>query len=102
MIKQSNFDYDIKYERGYTNVEAEMLSRNTMTHYIYASSLFVDVKVIFEMQENIVRSKNYKTENGVIIIKRDWFKNKIVPLFLRNKILSIAHKNVGLPSIQKR
>lgn len=102
MIKQSIFNSDVKYDRGYTNVEAELLSRNYMTHYIYAASLFVHVKVSFERRENIVCSKNYKTDNGVIIIKRDWFKKKIVPLFLRKKILNIAHKNVGLPSIQKR
>lgn len=68
LIKQSIFDSDVKYERDYTNVEAEMLSRNTMTHYIYATSLFVDD---FWDAGKYSDSKNYKTENGVTIIKRD-------------------------------
>lgn len=44
------FDYEIKYKRGSTNVETDMLSKNLIAHYIRPVSLRLVVKEIMEMQ----------------------------------------------------
>lgn len=107
------FDSELKYKKGFTNVEAGMLSRNLIFHFDLflisnrpISLLVVKILVVFisseiiEMQEkDNVRSKNYKTENGIIIIKKKRFR-KIVLIYLRKILLDLTHENFGHPSIQ--
>lgn len=54
------------------------------------------------MQEkDNIYSKNYKTENRVVIIKRKVFRKIGLPVSLRKKLLNVAHRNFAHPDIQK-
>lgn len=78
------FDYEIKYETGSTNVKADMLPRNPISHYIRPVNLHLNASEIIEMQEKQqdrnAFNKNYKDENGIIIIKKKEFKKALITI----------------------
>lgn len=56
------FEYEIKYENGSIHVEADMLSRNSISHFIRHVRVFLDPSEIIDIPEEIEHSKNYKTK----------------------------------------
>lgn len=61
-LKLSMFESEITYERGSTNVEAHILFRNPISHFIRPVGLLLNSNEIINMQEkDNVCSKNYET-----------------------------------------
>lgn len=101
-LKLSMFDYTVEYQKGSTNIEADMLSRNPISHFITPISLLLEADEIIEKQkEDNVCGKNFKTEKGIIIVRKKGYKKIVVPFSLRRKILNQAHEKFGHPGIQK-
>ncbi|GFY07557.1 hypothetical protein TNCV_3650641 [Trichonephila clavipes] len=51
-LKLSMYDYEIKYLKGYTNIEADMLSRHPVAHHLQHSSHLLDINEIKTHQKN--------------------------------------------------
>ena len=67
------FDCEIKNQKGFTNIEADMLSRSPVSENILHHANMLDLKEIKELltEENvIVNGKNLIEINDVIAIKK--------------------------------
>ncbi|GBN83839.1 Retrovirus-related Pol polyprotein from transposon 17.6 [Araneus ventricosus] len=51
-LKLSKFDYEIKYQKGFTNIEADMLSKHPVSHHRQHSVHLLDINEIKTPQKN--------------------------------------------------
>lgn len=101
-LKLSMFDYEIKYQKGTTNVEADMLSRNIVSEPIQQVSHLLELQKLIEYQKkDNVQGPNYKNINDVIYVKRKGLNKIVVPFSLRLDILHKAHEEFGHPGVNK-
>ncbi|GFS76831.1 retrovirus-related Pol polyprotein from transposon 17.6 [Trichonephila clavipes] len=72
-LKVSMYDFDIKYKKGSTNVEADMLTRNPIAYHIINTppEPLLDINEISHFQniENTSTPKCFKRD-GVFVVKR--------------------------------
>ncbi|GFT40115.1 retrovirus-related Pol polyprotein from transposon 17.6 [Trichonephila clavipes] len=101
-LKVSMYDFDIKYKKGSTNVEADMLTRNPIAYHIINTppEPLLDINEISHFQniENTSAPKCFKRD-GVFVVKRQGL-NKIrviVSKALRVKLMETTHKKFGHP-----
>lgn len=65
-----------------------MLSRNHMCYFIRPVNLLLNACGITEMQEkDNVRIKNYKTEDGINIVRKKGYRKIVVAVSSRKKIV---------------
>lgn len=65
------FEYEIKYQKGSTNIEAHILSRNLVYHHIQHSAHLIDIIEIKTQQQNnnLSGSKYHEAKDVFVIIK---------------------------------
>ncbi|GFW72124.1 transposon Tf2-11 polyprotein [Trichonephila clavipes] len=101
-LKVSMYDFDIKYKKGSTNVEADMLTRNPIAYHIINTTpeLLLDINEISHFQniENTSAPKCFKRD-GVFVVKRQGLTKIIVPKALRVKLMETTHKKFGHPGV---
>ncbi|GFV22362.1 transposon Tf2-11 polyprotein [Trichonephila clavipes] len=101
-LKVSMYDFDIKYKKGSTNVEADMLTRNPIAYHIINTppEPLLDINEISHFQniENTSAPKCFK-RNGVFVVKRQGLTKIIVPKALRVKLMETTHKKFGHPGV---
>ena len=103
-LKLSMFDYEIKYQKGSTNIEADMLSRQPVVQHLSHALHLLDLKEIKENQQKenvIVNGKKYIEINDVVVIKKKCLYKIVVPMSLRLPLLQKTHTQFGHPGIQK-
>ncbi|GFU72564.1 retrovirus-related Pol polyprotein from transposon 17.6 [Trichonephila clavipes] len=97
-LKVSMYDFDIKYKKGSTNVEADMLTRNPIAYHIINTppEPLLDINEISHFQniENTSAPKCFKRD-GVFEVKRQGLTKIIVPKALRVKLMETTHKNLA-------
>ncbi|UYV72011.1 hypothetical protein LAZ67_9001548, partial [Cordylochernes scorpioides] len=85
----SQYDFDIKHIKGLHNIEADMLSRSPVSHYL----------TINEIKEHQftehINSNKIKIQNGIYIVRKKGFNRAYVPQSLRQKLLHKVHTNHG-------
>ncbi|GBO38356.1 Transposon Tf2-6 polyprotein [Araneus ventricosus] len=101
-LKLSMFDYEIKYQKGCTNIEADMLSRHTVSHHLQHAVHLLDMNEIKTQQknDNLCGPKYHEVKDVIVIKKRNLYKI-VVPFSLRLKLLNQAHEQFGHPGVQK-
>ncbi|GFT88044.1 transposon Tf2-6 polyprotein [Trichonephila clavipes] len=101
-LKFSQYEYSIVYIKGKLNVEADMLSRNPVCHYISPICHFLNTDEIIKYQnsENINDPKYIKI-NDVLTVKKKNLIKIVVPLSLREKLIKTAHEQFGHPGVKK-
>ncbi|GBO17752.1 Transposon Tf2-9 polyprotein [Araneus ventricosus] len=101
-LKLSMFDYEIKYQKGCTNIEADMLSRHPISHHLQHSVHLLDINEIKTQQknDNLCGPKYHEVKDVIVIKKRNLYKI-VVPFSLRLKLLNQAHEQFGHPGVQK-
>ncbi|GFT35433.1 transposon Tf2-9 polyprotein [Trichonephila clavipes] len=96
------YDFDIKYKKGSTNVEADMLTRNPIAYHIINTSPepLLDINEISHFQniENTSAPKCF-TRDGVFVVKRQGLTKIIVTKALRVKLMETTHKKFGHPGV---
>ncbi|GFU20675.1 hypothetical protein TNCV_3176192 [Trichonephila clavipes] len=101
-LKVSMHDFDIKYKKGSTNVEADMLTRNPIAYHIINTppEPLLDINEISHFQniENTSAPKCFKRD-GVFVVKRQGLTKIIVPKALRVKLMETTHKTFGHPGV---
>lgn len=101
-LKISMYDFDIKYKKGITNVEADMLTRNPIAYNITTSPSepLLDINEIIHFQnlENITAPRCF-TKDNVIVVKRQGLIKIVVPKALRVKLIEKVHEKFGHPGI---
>ena len=98
------FDYENKYQKSSTNIEADMLSRSPVSENISHHVHMLDLKEIkeFQQKENvIVNGKKLIEINDVIVIKKKSLYKIVVPMSLRLTLLEKTHTQFGHPGIYK-
>ncbi|GFV05028.1 hypothetical protein TNCV_222451 [Trichonephila clavipes] len=101
-LKLSIYDYKIKYLKGSTNIEADMLSRHPVAHHLQHSSHLLDINEIktHQKKDNLCGPKYHEIKDVIVI--REKILHKIVISFaLRLKLLNQAHKQFGHLGVQK-
>ncbi|GBM28454.1 Transposon Tf2-9 polyprotein [Araneus ventricosus] len=101
-LKLSMFDYEIKYQKGCTNIEADMLSRHPVSHHLQHAVHLLDINEIKTQQknDNLCGPKYYEVKDVIVIKKKNLYKI-VVPFSLRLKLLNQAHEQFGHPGVQK-
>ncbi|GFV13627.1 hypothetical protein TNCV_68301 [Trichonephila clavipes] len=101
-LKVSMYDFDIKYKKGSTNVEADMLTRNPIAYHIINTppEPLLDINEIIHFQniENISAPKCFKRDD-VFVVKRQGLTKIIVPKALRVKLMETTHEKFGHPGV---
>ncbi|GFW30723.1 hypothetical protein TNCV_4088431 [Trichonephila clavipes] len=101
-LKVSMYDFDIKYKKGSTNAEADMLTRNPTAYHIINTppEPLLDINEISHFQniENTSAPKCFKRD-GVFVVKRQGLTKIIVPKALRVKLMETTHKKFGHPGV---
>ncbi|GFX47187.1 transposon Tf2-11 polyprotein [Trichonephila clavipes] len=101
-LKASTYDFDITYNKGSTNVEADMLTRNPIAYHIINTppEPFLDINEISHFQniENTSAPKCFKRD-GVFVVKRQGLTKIIVPKAIRVKLMETTHKKFGHPGV---
>ncbi|GFU46860.1 transposon Tf2-9 polyprotein [Trichonephila clavipes] len=96
------YDFDIKYKKGSTNVEADMLTRNPIAYHIINTppEPLLDINEISHFQniENTSAPKCF-TIDGVFVVKRQGLTKINVPKALRVKLMEKTHKKFGHPGV---
>ncbi|GFT29454.1 uncharacterized protein TNCV_134461 [Trichonephila clavipes] len=81
-LKASMYDFDIKYKKGSTNVEADMLTRNPIAYHVINTPpeplLDINETSHFQNIENTSAPKCFKRD-GVFVVKRQGLTKIIVP-----------------------
>lgn len=95
-LKLSMYNFDIKYKKGSTNHEADMLSRNPISHHITVNAPLLTIQEI-ELHQNLdnVGGGKYKKINNVWTIRKQGLIKIVVPFSLRLKLLEKAHLDYG-------
>lgn len=104
-LKLSMFDFNVKYQKGATNHEADMLSRNPVCHVVTTPvSSKNHLLDLYEIEEHQKRENTggpkYKKVNNVWTITKKGLVKIIVPLSLRIKLLNKVHDEFGHPGIR--
>lgn len=94
------FDCEINCEKDPSNVEEDLSLINPISILIYfirfISFLFNASKIILMQEKYNVCDKNYRTKNGIIIIKKKGLqKKKVILTFLKKKLLNLVLENFG-------
>ncbi|GFY17041.1 hypothetical protein TNCV_1088171 [Trichonephila clavipes] len=101
-LKVSMYDFDIKYKKGSTNVEADILTRNPIAYHIINTppEPLLDINEIghFQNIENTSAPKCFKRD-GVFVVKRQGLNKIIVPKALRVKLMETTRKKFGHPGV---
>ncbi|GFT00395.1 transposon Tf2-6 polyprotein [Trichonephila clavipes] len=98
----SVYDYEVKYLKGSTNIEADMLSRHPVAHHLQHSSHLLDINEIKTHQKNDnLCGPKYHEIKEVIVIKKKHLHKIVIPFSLRLKLLNQAHEQFGHPGVQK-
>ncbi|GFY30399.1 transposon Tf2-6 polyprotein [Trichonephila clavipes] len=101
-LKVSMYDFDIKYKKGSTNVEADMLTRNPIAYHIINTppESLLDINEISHFQniENTSAPKCFKRD-GVFVVKRQGLTKIIVLKALRVKLMETTDKKFGHPGV---
>ncbi|GFW92326.1 hypothetical protein TNCV_3542121 [Trichonephila clavipes] len=101
-LKLSMYDYEIKYLKGSTNIEADMLSRHPVAHHLQHSSHLLDINEIKTHQKNDnLCGPKYHEIKDVIVIKKKNLHKIVIPFSFRLKLLNQAHEQFGHPGVQK-
>ncbi|GFT16873.1 transposon Tf2-9 polyprotein [Trichonephila clavipes] len=96
------YDYEIKYLKGSTNIEADMLSRHPVAHHLQHSSHLLDINEIKTHQKNDnLCGPKYHEIKDVIVIKKENLHTIVIPFSLTLKLLNQAHEQFGHPGVQK-
>ncbi|GFW70299.1 transposon Ty3-G Gag-Pol polyprotein [Trichonephila clavipes] len=96
------YDYEIKYLKGSTNIEADMLSRHPVAHHLQHSSHLPDINEIKTHQKNDnLCGPKYNEIKDVIVIKKKNLHKIVIPFSLRLKLLNQAHEQFGHSDVQK-
>ncbi|GFU68326.1 transposon Tf2-9 polyprotein [Trichonephila clavipes] len=95
-------DYEVKYLKGSTNIEADMISRHTVAHHLQHSSHLLGINEIKTHQKNHnLCGPKYPEIKDVIVIKKKKMHKIVIPFSLRLKLLNQAHEQFGQPGVQK-
>jgi len=94
-LKLSMYDYEVKYQKGKTNYEADMLSRNPITHFLSP------IELADHQNLDNINNKKYVKYNNVLTIKKRGLIKSVVPPSLREKLLKLAHENSGHSGVSK-
>ncbi|GFX05225.1 transposon Tf2-6 polyprotein [Trichonephila clavipes] len=96
------YDYDIKYLKGSTTIETDILSMHPVARHLQHSSHLFDIKKIktHQKNDNLCGSKYHEIKD-VIVIKKKNLHKIVIPFSLRLKMLNQAHEQFGHPSVQK-
>ncbi|GFV27526.1 transposon Tf2-6 polyprotein [Trichonephila clavipes] len=110
-LKFFMYDFDIKYKKGSTNIEADILTRHLIAYHIINTppEHLLDINEIsfifkyrnsshFQNIENTSAPKCFKTD-GVFVVKRQSLAKIIVPKALRVKLIETTHKKFGHPGV---
>ncbi|GFW02283.1 retrovirus-related Pol polyprotein from transposon 297 [Trichonephila clavipes] len=75
-IKLSMYDYEIKYLKGSTNIEADMLSRHPVAHHLQHSSHLLDINEIktHQKNDNLCGPKYHEIKDVIVIKKKNLHK----------------------------
>ncbi|GFY03120.1 hypothetical protein TNCV_981251 [Trichonephila clavipes] len=101
-LKLSMYDNEIKYLKGSTNIEADMLSRHPVAHHLQHSSHLLDINEVktHRKNDNLCGPKYHEIKD-VIGIKKKILHKIVIPFSLRLKLLNQAHEQFGHPGVQK-
>jgi len=94
-LKLSMYDYEVKYQKGSTNYEADMLSRNPTSHLLTIPDI-----IMHQGLDNICNPK-YENISGVLTVKKKGLHKIVVPPSLRKKLIEDAHEQFGHPGQNK-
>jgi len=104
-LKLSQYDFDIKYQSGKNNIEADTLSRNPITdsneskEYLKIVNLLTKDELINAQKECYPNFKELpkkcKVENDLIVRLKNNFRKVLVPEKLRFKLIDNFHINFG-------
>ncbi|GFY12067.1 hypothetical protein TNCV_4975671 [Trichonephila clavipes] len=96
------YDYEIKYLKGSTNIEADLLSRHPVAHHRQHSSHLLDINEIktHQKNENLCGPK-YHENKDVIVIKKKNLHKIVIPFSLRLKLLNQAQEQFGHRGVKK-
>ncbi|GFW84751.1 retrovirus-related Pol polyprotein from transposon 17.6, partial [Trichonephila clavipes] len=101
-LKLSMYDYEIKYLKGSTNIEAYMLSRHPVAHHLQHSSHLLDINEIKTHQKNHnLCGPKYHEIKDVKVIKKKNLHKIVIPFSLRLKLLNQANEQFGHSGVQK-
>ncbi|GFW57536.1 transposon Tf2-9 polyprotein [Trichonephila clavipes] len=99
-LKVSMYDFDIKYKKCSTNIEADMSSRHPIAYHIINTppEPLLDINEISHFQniKNTSAPKCFKRD-GVFVVKRQGLAKIIVPKALRLKLMETTPKKFGHP-----
>lgn len=95
-LKLSMFNFDIKYKKGSTNVEADFLTRSEIANFVKlrVQLLSKEELVVAQEKENLCNKKYHKI-NDLLTVRRQGLNKIVVPYSLRLKILETAHQQYG-------
>lgn len=95
-LKLSMFNFDIKYKKGSTNVEADLLTRSEIANFVKLRVQLLSKEELVEAQEteNLCNKKYHKI-NDLLTVRRQGLNKIVVPYSLRLKILETAHQQYG-------
>ena len=101
----SMFDYNIKYTKGSTNFEADMLSREVPEQNVNVNnsqvSHLLQLDEIKQAQKDDNLTGKFTEINNILCIRKKGFTKIVIPFSLRLKLLKLVHQKFGHPGIQK-
>ncbi|GFX92335.1 retrovirus-related Pol polyprotein from transposon 17.6 [Trichonephila clavipes] len=97
-LKDSMYDFDVKYKKSSTNIEADMLTRNHIAYHIINTTPepLLDINEISHFQniENTSAPNCFKRDVA-FVVKRQGLAKIIVSKALRVKLMGTTHKKFG-------
>jgi hypothetical protein len=101
-LKLSMYDYEVIYIKGTSNHEADMLSRNPISHFVSPYCYFLSTDEIIKGQKSDnVNSRQFKEYDGVLTVKKKNLVKIVVPPSLRTRLITLVHDKFGHPGVKK-
>lgn len=93
------FEYEVKYQKGLTNIETDMSFRNPISNYLQSTLMLLNLEGM-KTEHKRENDKKYK-KLDVLMYKRKGFHKLTVIVSLRKKIPFTVHEQFCQPGVQK-